>query len=242
MELLILSLLTVAASFILGVTGFGFAVFLMGFFPLILGIKTSSVLVSIAGLPIVIYLVVPMIKHIHWKVFGIVVAGLLAGTPVGVWLLVKLDERYLMIGLGLFLILYLVYDVFIRARTRGRLPLFVGFLAGLLGGGFGGAFNTSGPPVVAYLSSFNLDKHTVKATILAYITLGTIYKIGFLIHNQMITRSILVYTAVLLVPSFIGMFLGKMVFAKISTIVFRRATQGILGVISILMIVKGVTG
>jgi uncharacterized protein len=240
LELLLLSLLTIAASFVLGVTGFGFAIVLMGFFPLIIGIKTASVLVAFAGLPIVIYLLIPLIKDIQWKALLRILIGLLIGTPIGVWVLIRIEERYLMTALGVFLMVYLLYDVLIRPRTGGKIPPFFGYIAGLIGGAFGGAFNTSGPPVVAYVSSLHLNKHITKATILAYVTCGSLYKVGFLVYKGMITRQLLFYGLVLLVPSFIGMFLGKFVFNRVSVTIFQWAVKGLLLAIGIIMIVKGI--
>ena len=242
MELLALSLLTIVASFVLGVTGFGFAVVLMGLFPLVIGLKAASVLVAFAGLPIVFYLLVPLIRHIEWKTLLRIVVGLLVGTPLGVWVLVRVEERYLMIALGVFLVLYLAYDALVRARTQRQLPRFVGYVAGFIGGAFGGAFNTSGPPVVAYVASLHLDKHATKATILAYITLGALYKVGFLVYEGLITRQMLFYGAVLLGPTFVGMFLGKLVFNRVSSTAFQWAVQGLLLAIAVLMIVKGIRG
>lgn len=242
MELLWLSLLTVLASFVLGVTGFGFAVVAMGFYPLVIGVKPASVLVAFAGLPIVFYLLIPLLKHIERKALLRIVIGLLVGTPVGVWVLIRLEERYLMIGLGAFLILFLAYDALIRVRTQRKLPPLAGYAAGFIGGAFGGAFNTNGPPVVAYVSSLHLDKHAAKATIMAYVTLGALYKVGFLVYQGMITRQMLLYGAVLLGPTFAGMFLGKLVFNRVSTRVFEWAVQGLLLVVALLMIVKGIGG
>jgi len=242
LELLALSLLTVLASFVLGVTGFGFAVVAMGLFPLVIGIRSASVLVAFVGLPIVFYLLVPLIRRIEWKALLRVVIGLLAGTPVGIWILIRVQERYLMIGLGGFLVLYLLYDALIRTRSQRQLPPLVGYVAGFVGGAFGGAFNTNGPPAVAYVSSLRLEKHVAKATILAYVTLGALYKVGFLLYRGMITRQMLFYGAVLLGPTFVGMFLGKLVFKRVSSTVFQWAVQGLLLVVAVLMIAKGIGG
>jgi uncharacterized membrane protein YfcA len=240
LELLALSLLTVVASFVLGVTGFGFAVVLMGFFPLVIGIKSASVLVAFVGLPILFYLLIPLIKHIEWKALLRVLIGLGAGTPLGIWVLIRIEEGYLMIGLGVFLVFYLAYDALVHARTKRRLPRFVGYVAGFIGGAFGGAYNTNGPPVVAYVSSLHLEKHVAKATILAYIAFAALYKLGFLVYKGMITRQMLLYAAVLLGPTFAGMLLGKLVFNRVSSTAFRWAVQGLLLAIAILMIVKGI--
>ena len=73
LEYLLLSVITIAASFVLGMTGFGFAIFLMGFFPMIIGVKSSSVLVTTVGLAVIIYLLIPLIRYTiakslgHWR-------------------------------------------------------------------------------------------------------------------------------------------------------------------------------
>lgn len=76
MELIALSLLTVIASFIAGVSGFGFAVFLMSFFPIILGVKDANVLVFLAGIAITIYMFVPLRTKVKWWVVVRVLAGM----------------------------------------------------------------------------------------------------------------------------------------------------------------------
>ena len=89
MEIVVLALLTVIASFIAGVSGFGFAVFLMSFFPMLLGVKDANVLVSLAGIGITIYLFVPLRKKVKWWIVARVLAGMAIGIPAGVWVLVS---------------------------------------------------------------------------------------------------------------------------------------------------------
>ncbi len=241
-EIVVLPILTIAASFIAGVSGFGFAVFLMSFFPLILGIKTANVLVSLAGIAITLYLFVPLRRKVKWGIVARVLAGMAIGIPTGVWILVRVDERILTIGLGSFILLYIGYDLVFRHRFQKQIPLFLGYIAGFLGGGFAGAITAGGPPIVAFLSSLEHDKETMKANVLAYITIASFYKVVFLLHYDLVTRQILVYTALLLVPSFAGMLAGKAIFNRLSNELFRRVVLGILFVAAIIILVKGVAG
>jgi uncharacterized membrane protein YfcA len=241
-ELVVLSLLTMIASFIAGVAGFGFAVFLMGFFPLMLGVKFANVLVSLTGIATAVYLLVPLCREIRWGVLARVLVGTAIGIPVGVWILVKVDDRVLTVGLGCFIFLYVLYEVLIRQRHGKNVPLLLGYGAGFLGGAFSGAITAGGPPVVAFLSSLDLDKGATKATILAYITAASFYKLFFLVYFDFITGKILMYTAILLVPSFIGMLAGKSLFTRLSTENFRRIVLGILFGAAVLIIVKGLFG
>jgi len=237
-----LSVLAAVAAFVLGVTGFGFAIVAMAFFPLVIGLKSASVLVSFAGLPIAFYLLVPLFRRVEWKTLLRIMAGVVIGTPVGIWGLVRVEERWLTLALGIFLVLYLASDMLTRNRNRPALPPWAGYAAGFLGGAIGGAFNTSGPPVAAYVSSLRMDKHAVKATILAYLALGSVYKVVFLVWRGMITTELLVDGAVLLVPTFLGMFAGTFVFNRVSSEVFKWVIQALLLATAVFMIVTGVRG
>ncbi|MHC4103684.1 MAG: sulfite exporter TauE/SafE family protein [Planctomycetota bacterium] len=239
MEIIVLSLLTIIASFIAGVSGFGFAVFLMGFFPIFLGVKDANVLVSLAGIAFTVYMFLPFRRKVRWWIVARVFAGMAIGIPAGVWILVRVDERFLTIGLGSFIILYIVYDLLFRHRIKKQVPLFFGYFAGFLGGAFAGAITAGGPPIVAFFSSLEYDKETTKANLLAYISVASLYKAVFLVYYSLITKQMLVYTAYLTVPSFIGMFAGRAVFNKMSNDVFRRVVLGILFAAAVIILLKG---
>jgi uncharacterized membrane protein YfcA len=241
-EIVVLSLLTIVASFVAGVSGFGFAVFLMSFFPLILGIKDANVLVSLSGIAITIYLFVPLRRKVKWWIVARILSGMVIGIPTGVWILVRVNESYLTIGLGTFILLYILYDILIRHRFKKHVPLYFGYFAGILGGGFAGAITAGGPPIVAFLSSLEYDKDTTKANVLSYITIASLYKVVFLLHYDLVTKQMLLYTALLLLPSFAGMFAGKAVFNRLSNELFRRVVLVILFGAAVILLVKGLAG
>ena len=97
-----------------------------------------------------------------------------------------------------------------------------------------------GVTVVAYVSSLHLEKRAAKATVVAFICLAALYKLGFLICRGMITRSMLLHAAVLVVPTFAGAYLGKMVFNRVSSRVFQWAVQALVLAVGVLMIAKGI--
>ena len=135
-----------------------------------------------------------------------------------------------------------MYDLLLRHRIKNQIPLFFGYFAGFIGGAFAGAITAGGPPIVAFLSSLEYDKETTKANLLAYITVASLYKVVFLIYYRLITQQMLVYTSLLLIPSFAGMLAGKAVFDKISNVMFRRVVLGILFGAALIIILKAVLG
>ena len=99
--------------------------------------------------------------------------------------------------------------------------------------------NSYQSPIVAFFSSLEYDKETTKANVLAYITVASLYKAVFLVYYSLITKQMLVYTAYLIVPSFIGMFAGRAAFNRISNNVFRKVGLGILFAAAVIILVKG---
>jgi uncharacterized membrane protein YfcA len=232
-------LLSFAAATLQGITGFGFAVLLMGFFPILIGVRTANVLVSLVGTAVVLYLFVPLRRFVVRKHLLPVLVGTAVGIPLGVLLLVRLDERVITVSLGVFLIAYLLFELFVRERLQAHPPRWLGYVAGLLGGSFGGAFTSGGPPIVAYLSSLDLEKTAAKATILALIVIASLYKVALLLAYRLVTVEVLRYAAVVLIPAFLGTLVGVRLFRRFSARVFRRIVQGLLLVTALTLILKG---
>lgn len=237
LELVILSLLALAAGVVFGATGFGFAVVLMGFYPLILGVRSANVVVTLIGLIVPVYLILPLLGELRWRVLMPVVIGTIVGIPVGVWGLVRLNETVLMRSLGIFIILYLGYVIFLKARLNYKTPVHVGYAAGAVGGAFAGAFTAGGPPVVAFLASLELTKHELKANILAFIVFATVYKVFFFFYHDLMTWKMVIYAVVLLLPTFAGVIAGQKLFDRISTPLFQRVVQALLLVSAVYMVV-----
>lgn len=236
MQLLLLAPLTFGAAIVFGATGFGFAVLLMGLFPIIIGIKDANVVVTLLGIVLPLYLLYPIRHYIRWRVLAPVLVATAVGIPLGVWGLVRFPESIMMRSLGAFLILYLAYDLFIKGRLGKSVSPAFGYVAGGLGGAFAGAFTAGGPPVVAYFTSLDLGKHALKANILVFIFLTVIYKIGFFIYHGLITVETIEVAAVLLVPSFLGMFVGQFLFSRMPTKLFQRVVQALLFLSAVYMI------
>ena len=73
----------------------------------------------------------------------------MVGIPLGVLMLKRVDETVVLTILGVVIVGYAVYGLLKLKLPRldgAFWPYLVGFLSGVLGG----AYNTSGPPVVIY--------------------------------------------------------------------------------------------
>lgn len=114
---------------------------------------------------------------------GLILASV-PGIPIGIFLLKTLPARWIHIALGSMLVAFSLWSLFFQkkhssiepassdvapidlaAKRRGKLAIWItGFSSGLLGG----AYNTSGPPLVIYGSLQRLPPAEFKSVLSAY--------------------------------------------------------------------------
>ncbi len=130
-------------------TGFGLALVSMPLLSLRLPLPQATALVATVSMAVEIAILWRYWAHLRWGPVLRLVLASLAGIPVGVTLLRRWPERWLLAGLGVVLAGYALY-----AWLGWRLPRlrawFWPWLMGFLAGALGGAYNTSGPPVILY--------------------------------------------------------------------------------------------
>jgi uncharacterized membrane protein YfcA len=164
---LVVAILFVAA-FIRSALGFGDAVLAMPLLAMTIGLRTAAPLVAFVGPTISILILARDWRRVEFGPAGRLIAATLLGIPVGIYGLARLPEAPLKIALG-FLIL--LYGLFGLARPGTRLerervgfPWLVGWVAGVLGG----AYNTNGPPIVAYGMLRGWPPESFRATLQGY--------------------------------------------------------------------------
>ena len=138
------------AALVRSALGFGDAVVAMPLLAMVIGLKTATPLVAFMGPTISILILAKSWKSGDMRSAARLIVASLLGIPLGIYGLARLPEEPLKIALGA---LILLYGLFGLARPSVRiknekpwLPWLVGWTAGVLGG----AYNTNGPPVVAY--------------------------------------------------------------------------------------------
>ena len=236
-EILLPALAVSAASFVTGLAGFGFGLLAMGVLPWFVGMQSASVLVTLFSFGNLGGALFPLRRHLRAATLVPLLAGVAVGVPLGVLLLVSLDEVTLKRALSIAILLYLVTDVLLLSRLTFRLPRWSGVVAGLIGGALGGAFSTAGPPGVVYITAQRLSKEETKATILAYLLATTTYKLPFLIAGGLVTRGVLIRFAAWLVPAVLATLAGVRLFARLSPLAFGLAVRILLGASAVVLLV-----
>lgn len=224
MEPLLLAPIFLLAAFVQSAVGFGFGMVCMGLLPVLLPMGeavTTTVLLSALNCAVLFWRLRAGLRR---EEIVPLLAGAVVGAPIGVVALKHLDPRWLVLVVSVALMGYAVWGLASRGallpRGTPRFALPVGIVAGVLGGAAG----TSGPPAVMYLSWRALPREVTAATLQTlFLALAVVQIGGYAITDQLTAASVL--RAAWALPAIAaGLFVGQLVFKRLSGPGFRRAT------------------
>jgi uncharacterized membrane protein YfcA len=181
--LLLVTAIIFLASFILGITSFGFALVAVPLLNLIFPLQLLVPVLIIYGVFINGLVLLPIYKHLDLKGMQYLVGAGILGVPLGTYLLLILDESILKISIGIIIIisawaLYTGYRVNIKNQNLGNAV--AGFISGLLNG----SLTMSGPPVILFYSNQNLEKQVFRANLAFYFMLTNIITLPVLYGGE----------------------------------------------------------
>ncbi len=148
------TILTVAAilflaAFTQSLSGFGLALVSMPLLAPLIGIRTATPLVALISVFVEAGLLFHYRAALNVRAIWRLVISAVIGSPLGVIFLTKVDGKLAMVVLGIVIAGYAIYALADLNLPKLHSSLWA-FGAGLLAGMLGGAYNTSGPPVIIY--------------------------------------------------------------------------------------------
>ena len=227
-------ILTVAASFIQRVSGFGFGIFVMMFFPFILPSYGESITLSglLAGTTALL-IALRNIKHIRWDVMWVIVLFNVAVSWIAIEYMASIGNETLKRCLGVMLVLISLYFMFCDGKIKMLLASRTAqAVVGAISGFMGGVFAMPGPPVVLYTIVAISDKRQYIATLQAFSVVFNIFYTLFRARVGFFTESTLDYWCVGLLGLVSGAWLGSRCFESISRDTLKR-------IVYIMMMVSG---
>jgi uncharacterized membrane protein YfcA len=192
-------------AFAQGVAGFGSALVAMPLLALLIGVRDAAALVALLSLAVNVALLVPARRALPWRLVGPLLAGSVAGIPVGVLLLGGADPRLARALLGATLVAISAALLVERSPSAGSpggsaggSALAVGALAGLIGG----AFNANGPVVALYAAGRGWGKRETHAALQLYFFMSGLAIVVLHVAGGITSRRVLL-TALFSLP-FLG--------------------------------------
>ena len=153
---------------------------------------------------------------------------IVAGTALGVTLLVNLPRAAAMLLLGIFIFSYAVYSLVGRA-SRNPIKAGWAWVAGLAGGITSTLFGAGGPPYAIYLSQRGLTKEQFRATMgFAAMTSISLRVTAFLITGLLLDLAVWLAIAAALPAALAGIYVARKIFKRVNRETLLRAVALLL--------------
>ncbi|MET0348619.1 MAG: sulfite exporter TauE/SafE family protein [Rhizobacter sp.] len=237
----IVALGAVVAGFVQGLSGFAFGMVAMSFWAWVLEPRLAAVLVVFGSLAGQVLAAVGDRRRFDARLLAPFLLGGLAGIPLGVLLLPKVDMVWFKAGLGTVLVVWC--PAMLMARRLPKVGLgsrWADGAVGLAGGVMGGLGGFTGIATTLWCTLRGVDKDTQRAVVQNFnlsmlaVTMGTYLATG-LVHREMLPMLGIVGAA-LLVP----VLLGARTYRGLSEQAFRQIVLGLLTVSGVALLVSAV--
>lgn len=210
------------ASVVKGFTGFGLALVAMPFMSLSLPVKFLVPLITIINLITSMIIIVKSQKLEFKKEEVIIPISGVIGIIIGSLLLPTFTDLYLKKGLAVILVAISAaflsgYRFKINHIIRARIS------AGITSGLLGGLFSISGPPMVLFLTSLNMDKTRFRVSFSWYSLVITSVALISYIISGLLTKDVLILSLILTPALLSGTFVGNRLAASFPTRAFSQA-------------------
>jgi uncharacterized membrane protein YfcA len=225
------SLLVAGTAFVAGImrgfSGFGAALTIAPVLALAVGPRAAIPALLIVMMVTSLQLVPGAWKNVNWQTVTPLSIGGVVGLPLGVWLLVVVDQEIMRRSISGTVIFFAVL-MLIGWRYKGSVGPWVSAFAGWLGGFISGAAAAGGPAVIMFLLAGPENAARNRAAIILYFffTQGAALII-FWISGLMTAKTF--WIALPMIPTIaIGTWLGEKMFGKASDSLYRKVALAFL--------------
>lgn len=237
-------IVVLVTNIIQGITGFAGTVLAMPPSVLLVGFDTAKPILNVLGVLAGLYVVITSYKYIDKKEFGKITAVMVVGIIAGIFLrgLFTGNPSLLYKLLGAIVVcvgLFGIYKAFFKKDDEPKPQNPILSYSLLIGAGIvHGMFVCGGPLLVSYLTGKLQDKKQFRATISAvWVVLNSIIMFDD-IRAGYFNKDLLILLAVTAVILFLGMFIGSILYKKMSRELFMKITYVLLVISGLSLFIK----
>lgn len=178
-------------------------------------------------------------KHVAWTEIRRLLPLSLIGVVLGASLLVSLPPALLLGILALFILVFALRSLLIKAGPFKPVSTTWAYPAALTGGAVGGLFGTGGPPYVIYLSHRIEDKSSLRATLSGLFFLEGLIRIVTFLAIGLLAGGAVWINSLLAAPFIIAaLYAGSHVHARLSNAQMTRLIGALLLLSSAALLLK----
>ena len=230
-----------AGSIVRSTLGFGEALIAMPLLVFVIPPQMASPLVAVVSSFNAILILSREWRQISFRETGSLTIFALIGIPVGIWVLSAGSESVVKLLLALVVISFSVWSLSCQTPAR-ILPARWAPVFGIVAGILGGAYNTSGPPLVIFGTLRRWPAERFRANLQSYFLLGGTTILAMHTSRGSIDGTVLRLAALCLPVTIIAAVIGHRLTRSISTAQFIRVVHVCLLLVGTLLLVTAVTG
>ncbi len=228
-EIAALAAAAFAGSVIFGVTGFGAALVTVPFATHFVPLPFALALFVLMDLANAFRIGFENPKNALKSEWTRMIPTILAGTVVGLTLLVSLPRGAATFALGAFVFAFAIYSLARHPDAQRVLPAGWAYVAGFTGGVTSTLFGAGGPAYAMYLSHRGLSKEQYRATLgLATLTSISIRTVAFFAIGFLLDPKVWIYAAFVVPAGLAGIWAASHLFRRISRETLMRAVAFML--------------
>ena len=222
-EVAILAAIAFSGALVFGITGFGAGLVTIPLATHLVPLQFALALFAVTDLACALRVGMENPRRARREEWARLVPMIIAGTALGVTLLVNLPRATGMLLLGAFVLCYAIYAFLPHAAGR-TISKHWAWLAGLSGGITSTLFGAGGPPYAIYLSQRGLGKEEFRATMgFATITSISLRVFAFILTGLLLDASIWLAALFTVPAALAGIQAARHVFLRISRDALLRA-------------------
>lgn len=238
--LLLAALIVAGAAAVKGAIGFGFPLIAIPLLSTILGPRIAVPVVAIPTLLSNVFLVSRGGFSRATASLGLVLGGIVLGTPAGAMLITVLEPRVLSILVGAVALVYALATAFrltvlIPAGVRLPAAPVVGVLAGVMGGVTG----ISSPLLVSYLHLLRVEKREFVFWITMMFFVGNIVQVGSYFRLGLYAGPVLSASLLACLPMAVGTLAGIAMQDRLQPETFSRVVLVMVFLASLNLLARG---
>lgn len=232
-ELLFLAASALVAGLARGFSGFGAALIFIPLGSAAVGPKLAVPLLLVIDAVTTLGMLPNAWRQADRRDVGTMASGAFFGVPAGTYVLANADPltiRWAIVVLVVVMLALLVSGWRYHGKPKAPVTVLVGGLAGFCSG----AAQAGGPPVVAYWLGGAIERWTVRANIVLYFAISSLFSIIAYLAGGLFGIDVLLLAA-LTAPAYgLGLFAGSHIFGIASEATFRRICYVLIGAAAVI--------
>lgn len=235
--MLFFSATVMAAGYVRGYGGFGFSMITVAALSLFSAPAQVVPVVLLLEVAASLFLLPGIWRLVNWPILSWLLAGVAAGTPMGVWMLGNVSPAPMKMAVAviIFMLALMLRQGFVVKRRLKRPETMA---AGLASGILNGAAAIGGPPAILFFFSSPAGPAVSRASLIAFFLVTDILAAGFCVAASLMTVGHARQALILALPMAAGLFLGRLAFIRTPATLFKKRVLLYLMILSLLTLVR----